>query len=53
MKQDVTISWQHKDAKKLLAAIEKGVYDKLTPREADEIAEFAFNLRCAVMDGEG
>ena len=49
MKARIIIRLPHKEAKKLLGAIEKGVYDKLTRAEADAIAEFSFNLRCDVM----
>lgn len=32
----------------MLAALEKGVYNKLTPGQADAIAEFCFEFRCSV-----
>ncbi len=52
MKHDVTIRLPYKTAKKLLAALEKGVYDKLTPAQADAISEFCFEFRCQVMQEE-
>ncbi len=46
MRPDLHIRLNYKTAKKLLAALEKGVYDKLTPAEADAISEFCFDFRC-------
>jgi hypothetical protein len=48
MRRDVTIQLEWKTAKKLEEAIAKGVFDKLTPLEAEAIAEFAFDLHCLV-----
>jgi hypothetical protein len=48
MKRDITIRLEWKNAKKLAEAIAKGVFDKLTPAQADAIAEFAFDLHCQV-----
>ena len=45
-----TIRLELKSAKRLLGALEKGVFDKLTPMQADELAEFMFNFRCEVME---
>jgi hypothetical protein len=45
---DITIRLEYKQAKKLLAALEKGVYTKLTPGQADAIAEFCFEFRRSV-----
>ncbi len=45
---DVTIRLEYREAKKLLAALEKGVYNKLTPGQADAISEFCFEFRCSV-----
>jgi hypothetical protein len=47
---DVHIRLEYKTAKKLLEALEKGVYDKLTPAQADAIAEFCFEFRCKVQE---
>jgi hypothetical protein len=33
-----------------MRALEKGVYDKLTPGQADAIAEFCFEFRRQVME---
>lgn len=50
MRPYITIRLDRKNAKKLLAALEKGVYSKLTPGQADEIADFIYELRCSVME---
>ena len=50
MKRDITIRLEWKTAKKLEEAIAKGVFDKLTPAQADAISEFAFELQCQVQE---
>jgi hypothetical protein len=50
MKPQVHIRLEYKTAKKLLEALEKGVYDKLTRAQADAISEFCFDFRCQVME---
>lgn len=45
---DVHIRLDYKEAKKVLAALEKGTYNRLTPGQADAIAEFIFEFRCSV-----
>jgi hypothetical protein len=45
---DVHIRLEYKEAKKVLAALEKGVYNKLTPAQGDAISEFVFEFRCSV-----
>jgi hypothetical protein len=52
VRRDITIRLPWKDARKLEEAIAKGVFDRLTPAQADAIAEFAFNLKCSVMEAE-
>lgn len=52
MRSNITLRLEHRSARKLLIALEKGVYDKLTPAQADELSEFIFNLRCSVMEEE-
>lgn len=49
-RRDITLRLPWKTAKKLEEAIAKGVFDKLTPAQADAISEFAFNLRCLVVE---
>lgn len=49
-RRDITIRLPWKDAKKLEEAIAKGVFDKLTPAQADAISEFAFDLQCQVRE---
>jgi hypothetical protein len=46
--RQVRIVLDLKEARKVLAALEKGVYDKLTPAQADAISEFCFEFRCSV-----
>ena len=52
MKRDIHIRLDYKTAKKVLAALEKGTYDKITKSQADAIAEFIFDFRCTVMESE-
>jgi len=40
MKPDIRIRLTHKEAKVLLAAFSKGVFDKLTPAQASAIQDF-------------
>jgi hypothetical protein len=49
VKREITIRLPHKEARKLLAALEKGVYSKLTKAECARLEDFIFNLRCDVM----
>lgn len=49
MKRDVTIRLEHKTAKKLMEAMSKGVFDKLTPAQADAIEDFVVELQIQVM----
>ena len=51
-KPDIHIRIDYPTAKKLLAALEKGVYNNLTPAQADAIAEFCFDFRCQVEEAK-
>ena len=48
MKHDVTIRLEHKAAKKLMEAMNKGTFDKLTPAQADAIEDFVVELQIQV-----
>ena len=47
-REDVLIRLEYKDAKKLHAALAKGVFNKLTKAEADAISDFCFQLTVEV-----
>ena len=51
-KRDVRIVLTHKEAKLLEKALAKGVFDKLTPAQADAISEFTFNLHCGIEEAD-
>lgn len=48
IKPDVTIRLEHKAAKKLMEAMGKGTFDKLTPAQADAIEDFVVELQIQV-----
>jgi hypothetical protein len=49
VKNDVTIRLEHKAAKKLMEAMGKVTFDKLTPAQADAIEDFVVELQIQVM----
>lgn len=49
MHRDVTIRLDHKVAKKLMEAMGKSTFDKLTPSQADAIEDFVVELQIQVM----
>lgn len=50
LKRDIQIRLEFKTAKKLLEAFGKGVFDKLTPAQADAVSDFHFELQCQVVE---
>jgi hypothetical protein len=48
MKPDVTIRLDPKTAKKLMEAMSKGTFDKLTPAQASAIEDFVVELSIQV-----
>jgi hypothetical protein len=52
VRRDITIRLEWKTAVKLELALAKGVYDKLTPAQADAISEFCFDLHCQVEEAK-
>lgn len=49
---DVRMSWDKQTAKKLLSALQKGTFDKLTKAEGDALEDFMFQFQCSVMEAK-